>query len=158
MIQDFTLQWQVETLQSAYADAIDEGRLDDWPVFFTDPCEYKLISKANYDRGLPMALVFCDSQGMLRDRVYAYGKLNVYAPRSWRHLLGRASIKAVEGGVITAEANFAVVETLLNETSHILCAGRSFDTIVRDGDALRFRQRHCVYDNALIPGSVVFPV
>jgi len=56
---------RVAQLNAAYARAIDDDRLEQWPALFTDPCLYKITSADNYRRGLPAGLVYADSRGML---------------------------------------------------------------------------------------------
>ena len=48
---------RVAQLNAAYARAIDDDRLEQWPALFTDPCLYKITSADNYRRGLPAGLV-----------------------------------------------------------------------------------------------------
>ncbi len=155
---DKGLREEVSELYYDYAEAIESRQLDLWPAFFAEPCVYKLISKENYDAGLPVALIYCDSQGMLKDRVFASMKLNVYAPRVWRYVLGRVQAEQQAGEAITSSATFAIFETITGQSTHVLCTGRYLDDLVRVGGRLKFRQRLCIYDTTLLPGSIVFPV
>ena len=50
---------------------LDAADLDRWPEFFTEQCFYEIIPRENYDRGLPLAIMRCESKGMLKDRVVA---------------------------------------------------------------------------------------
>lgn len=152
-----SLREELEDLYADYAEAIDSGNLERWPEFFAEPCLYRIVSKENHDRGLPLSLMRCESMGMLKDRAFASRKLNVYGPRAWRHSITQIRAQA-EGGEISARANFAVFETLHDQHTRILCTGRFFDKLVRTGAGLRFREKICVYDSALIPGSIVLPL
>ncbi len=38
--------------QAAYASAIDNDRLEDWPGFFADPCRYVITTADNHREGL----------------------------------------------------------------------------------------------------------
>ena len=76
----------VEALYYNYAQTIDNGEVEAWPDYFTESAFYQIISKENHDRGLPLGLMRCEGMGMLRDRAFASAKLNVYAPRVWRHI------------------------------------------------------------------------
>jgi hypothetical protein len=51
-----------------------------------------------------------------------------------------------------------VLETLPNQYTQILSAGRYLDTIVREGGRLRFREKICVFDTVLVPASIIHPV
>jgi 3-phenylpropionate/cinnamic acid dioxygenase small subunit len=148
---------EVEDLYAEYVEAIDTGNLERWPGFFVEPCLYRIVSKENHDKGLPLSLMLCESLGMLKDRALASQKLNVYGPRSWRHFVTQIRARA-DGDAISVTANFAVFETLHDQHTRILCSGRYLDKLARTGAGLRFREKICVYDSALIPGSIVLPL
>jgi anthranilate 1,2-dioxygenase small subunit len=152
------LRLEVEELYYDYVEALDEGELERWPEFFTEVCLYKIVPRENVERGLPLALMLCESRGMLRDRVAAIRQANVYAPRTWRHLLSNIRLKDQEGETLRVQANYAVFETLIDEETRLLNVGKYVDRIVRDGGALRFAERLCIFDSVLVPGSLVFPI
>jgi anthranilate 1,2-dioxygenase small subunit len=152
-----SLRAEVEDFYAEYSDLIDNGKLERWPELFAEPCLYRIVSKENYDKGLPLSLMRCESMGMLMDRALASQKLNVYAPRAWRH--GITQIRAREDhAAIAVRANFVIFETLQDEHTRVLCAGRYVDTMVRTEAGLRLREKICIYDAALIPGSIVMPL
>ena len=152
-----SLRGEVEDFYADYAEAIDSGALERWPELFVEPCLYRIVSKENYDKGLPLSLMRCESLGMLKDRAFASKELNVYAPRAWRHSI--TQIRAREDDErISAQANFVVFETLPDQHTRILCAGRYVDTFMRTEAGLRLREKICIYDAALIPGSIVMPL
>ena len=151
------LRSELEDLYADYAEVVDSGNLERWPQFFTDPCLYRIVSKENHDAGLPLSLMRCESLGMLKDRAAASQKLNVYGPRVWRHLVSNLR-GGEDGGEVVAQANFALFETLHDQTTRVLASGRYLDRLVRTEAGLRFRERLCVYDSALIPGSIVAPL
>ena len=109
---------EIEDFLIDYAAAIDDGELDRWPEFFGDPCLYKIVSKENAAAGLPLALLLCDSPGMIRDRCDAFARLNVYGPRSWRHLTGAVRITA-DGEETRARSNFVIFETLAGQVGDV---------------------------------------
>ena len=151
------LQREVEELYADYGEIIDDGRLDAWPEMFVDPCLYRIVSKENHDKGLPLSLMRCESMGMLKDRAFACQKLNVYAPRTWRQSITQVRARP-DGEHISARANFVVFETLHDRHTAILTSGRFLDSLVRTPAGLRFREKICVYDANLISGSIVFPL
>jgi 3-phenylpropionate/cinnamic acid dioxygenase small subunit len=152
-----SLRDELEDLYAQYSEIIDGGSLERWPDLFVEPCLYRIVSKENYDKGLPLSLMRCESLGMLRDRAFASQKLNVYGPRTWRHCITQIRAREEADGV-AARANFAVFETLQDQHTRVLCTGRYLDTLVRTEARLRFREKICVYDSALIPGSIVLPL
>lgn len=147
----------VEQFYFRYAAIIDDGRLDDWPGLFTDAAVYRIVSKENFDRGLPLCLMYCDGMGMLKDRAFASAKLNVYAPRTWRHLISNVMVEQREDG-IAGRANFMVLETVTGKSTQILASGRYVDVLVEDESGIRLSERTVIYDSAVVPGSVVFPL
>ena len=50
---DPALQFTVERLLARYAAAIDGGRLEEWPLFFTESCRYHITTRESHERGLP---------------------------------------------------------------------------------------------------------
>ena len=148
---------EIENFSIDYAATIDDGLLNHWPEFFGDPCLYKIVSKENFDSDLPLALLLCDSPGMIRDRCDAFANLNVYGPRSWRHMTGQLRLTE-DGDAIKARSNFVIFETLSGQDTHILCAGEYRDILVRPNGALKFRERICLYDTTMIPNSIVMPI
>lgn len=151
------LRTEIADLINAYALAIDDGELERWPKFFSNDCLYKIIAKENFDSGLPLGLLLCDSKGMLQDRMEAFSKLNVFGPRSWRHMLGAVQAFHADDE-IRARTSFVIFETLAGEDTHILCAGEYRDIIIYEDDTLKFRERLCVYDTTMIPNSIVRPI
>ncbi len=155
------LRFEVEDLYNEYAQVLDDGPLDRWPTLFMDPCDYQIIPRENHENELPLAIMRCESRGMLMDRIVAVQELLMYEPRYLRHMISNIRIRSVskDSSRIDAVANYAVLETLRDEFTRVLNAGRYLDEIVRDEDGkLRFRKKHCVYDSELIPNSIVYPV
>jgi len=151
------LRSEIADLVNAYALAIDDSELELWPGFFASDCLYKIIARENFDSGLPLGLLLCDSQGMLQDRMEAFSKLNVFGPRSWRHMLGAVHATGSDAEIV-ARTSFVIFETLAGKDTHILCAGEYRDIIIREEGSLKFRERLCVYDTTMIPNSIVRPI
>ena len=151
------LKSEVEIFLASYTEAIDDGNLEQWPQFFAKKCLYKIVAKENFDSGLPLALLLCDSQGMLVDRRDSFSKLNVFAPRTWRHLTNTLRI-IKEDKEIRARSSFVIFETLSGRDTHVLCTGEYRDKIVRENGALKFCERICIYDTTMIPNSIVRPI
>ena len=152
------LRDEIEALYADYAEALDENELERWPDFFTDECLYKLVPRENWERDLPIALMLCESKGMLRDRVNAVRNTAVYAPRTFRHLIGQFRIKAETQDRIRVRANYAVFQTLVDDLTRVQNAGKYIDLIERTSEGLRFREKICVFDSVLVPNSLIYPV
>ena len=159
---DAVLRAQLEDLYARYAACLDAGLYDQWPVFFTEDCTYKLQPRENFERGLPLCTLSFESRGMLRDRVYGITQTLFHQPYYQRHAVSGLMVTGQDGPVILAEANYTVVRTRMHEPSELLSVGRSYDRVVREaGDTageLRFAARVFVFDNDLIPNSVIYPV
>lgn len=148
----------VNVLNTEYAHCIDDDELERWPDFFLEDCEYQIIGRENVEAGLPAAVIFCDSKGMLIDRVVALRKANVYPEHTSRHLVGNCRITGIEGDLIRAETNYVVFQTRLDGETRIFNAGKYVDEIIQIGDALKFRRRSCVYDTHRIQTLLVTPI
>ena len=153
------LQQRIDQLNAAYAAALDEMHFDDWPAFFVPQGKYKLQARENFDRGLPLALMALESQGMMKDRVYGVTQTIYHAPYYMRHVVSPAQLLQVSAdGVIHAQANYAVFRTKPAGVSEVFNVGRYIDDIVETDEGLKFSSRLCVYDSELVLNSLIYPV
>jgi salicylate 5-hydroxylase small subunit len=152
------LQLEVDQLNASYACALDERRFDDWPAFFTPDAMYKVQARENFDRGLPLALMALESQGMMKDRVYGITQTIYHGPYYTRHVVGTSQVLGEEGGRIRAQANYAVFRTRPGGASEVYNVGRYIDAIVRTQEGLKFASRTCVYDSEMILNSLIYPI
>jgi anthranilate 1,2-dioxygenase small subunit len=151
------LRLRVEDLLSRYERAIDDDDLESWPAFFTANCEYGIWPRENDEAGLPMPLMLCRGQGMLRDRVLAHREANIYGPHVYRHFHSGLVVERA-GEEIRAVSNYVVVRTLQDGESHIYQAGRATDAIVEESDGLLFARRRIVYDTLRVQTLLVTPI
>jgi salicylate 5-hydroxylase small subunit len=154
----FQLQSEVNALNAAYSAALDEKRFDDWPEFFLDDAMYKLQSRENFDRGLPLALMALESKGMMKDRVFGVMNTIFHGPYYMRHIIGPARIIGSGEGVINAEASYAVFRTKPGGVSEVYNVGRYIDALVRTDAGLKFSSRLCVYDSEMVLNSLIYPI
>lgn len=153
------LRLEIEDFNAEYAHVLDEGDLEEWPDFFVDEAVYRITGRENADSGLPLGLIYCDGKGMLLDRVRAILKTTTHAPRYLRHFLSNVRITDLEpDGTVHARSNYLVVETLMEDESRILQAGRYEDVFVRRDARLLIKARDCVYDTLTIPNALIYPV
>ncbi|MES2360179.1 MAG: aromatic-ring-hydroxylating dioxygenase subunit beta [Pseudomonadota bacterium] len=152
------LHHQVDQLNAAYAAALDDKRFDDWPLFFVEDGHYKVQARENFDRGLPLALIALESQGMMKDRVYGITQTIYHGPYYMRHVISPARIVSLAGGVVRAEANYAVFRTKPGGVSEVYNVGRYIDEIIKKDGSLKFRSRLCVYDSEMILNSLIYPI
>ena len=148
----------VRDLNDDYAACLDSEDFAKFPKFFSQDALYRVISRENHDAGLAHAPIYCSSRSMIVDRLLALKGAALYQPRSLRHFISGVRITGCQEDVLLAEANFLIVEALLEQEPQVLMVGRYLDRIVRDDGALKFRERTCVYDNYRIRTTLVIPV
>jgi len=152
------LRLALEELYADYAACLDEERFEEWPEFFTDPCLYKIIPRENFDRGLPLATWLCESRGYLLDRVTAIRRTAVYAPRYVRRLVSGIRVLGWKGEVLEVRASYLALETLQDELTRVFNAGQYRDKLVVEDGRLKFREKLCIFDSALVPNSLIYPL
>jgi anthranilate 1,2-dioxygenase small subunit len=159
-LEALLLHREIEDFNSAYAGALDDGRLTDWAEMFTDDAFYVIISRENADRGMPVGLIYCENKGMIQDRAFAHEKTEMFAPRYLRHIIGNTQVLGEEkNGDIRARANYVVVQVLFDRPEAKLHqVGVYHDKFRRIGDQLKLAERRCVYDNLLVENSLCLPV
>jgi salicylate 5-hydroxylase small subunit len=149
----------VEALYADYAACLDAGRFADWPAFFTEDCLYELQARENFDRGLPLATLRFESQGMLRDRVFAVQETLFHQPYYQRHLISQVRITPVDETTVKAEANYAVFRTKRGGVSEVFNVGRYLDVInYLPGADLKYSSKRCIFDSELILNSIIYPI
>ena len=158
MNDEVRMQYELEALYSRYAEVLDDGPLSEWPLMFTEECMYKVMPRDNFDRDLPLAIIRCESRGMLEDRVVALRQTMMYEPRALRHLISGLQVSRLEDDALGARANYCVLETLVDEPTKILQAGRYQARLQSAGGGLRFCELSCVFDSVVVPNSLVVPV
>jgi anthranilate 1,2-dioxygenase small subunit len=154
------LRHEIETFNTVYAATLDDQRLMDWVELFTDDALYVVLSRENYDRSLPVGLIYCENKGMIRDRAFALKETAMFAPRYLRHMIANLSVREeASDGTITARANYVVLQVLFDRPDATLHqVGTYYDKFRRTADGLRLAERRCVYDNLLVPNALCIPV
>jgi 3-phenylpropionate/cinnamic acid dioxygenase small subunit len=152
------LQPRLAQLNSDYARALDDDRMEQWPEFFTEPCLYVITTADNHRNGYTAGVVYADSQGMLRDRVTALREANIYERQTYRHLVGVPAVLREADGVVRAETSFLVVRIMRDGRMDLFATGRYLDVVVDEGGALRFRERVVVCDNNRFDTLLAIPL
>jgi 3-phenylpropionate/cinnamic acid dioxygenase small subunit len=152
------LRVEIDEFNARYASVLDRGDLMEWPSFFSDNPLYRITSRENFCAGHPIGLIYCDSKAMLEDRATSILKTMVYAPRLITHYITNTVVTTCERDVISAEANFLLIENQIDRSPSVLMAGSYFDQFVRHDGRLVLRDRQCVYDTVMVQTSLIFPV
>jgi 3-phenylpropionate/cinnamic acid dioxygenase small subunit len=137
---------------------LDEERFEEWPEFFTDDAIYRVIPRENFERGLPIATLHCESKGYLQDRVVAIRQTSIYAPRYMRRLVSNIRILGWTGDWLAVRVNYAAFETLRDELTRVFSVGRCQDKLVDVGGSLKFKEKLVIFDSELIPNSLIYPL
>ena len=156
---DMHLQQRVADFYARHSEVLSDDKLEQWPDFYAQDCLYKLTSRVNFDRQLPLGTILCESRGALIDRVTAIRNTMVFAPRCVLHTVSNARVVEIAAdGTLVTRSMFCVWQTLMNGESHMQMVGRSFDRIKPKGFGLEFRERIAIFDTELVPGSIVYPI
>lgn len=145
-------------LYAQYGALLDAGQYDAWLALFAARCSYRIVPHENAARGLPAALVFCDSRAMLEDRICALREANRFNIHSDRHLIGLPRV--VESGAdgFLAAAPFAVFQTDQEGETRLFAAGLYRDRIAPEGDGLKFRDKLILLDSFAVPSLLATPL
>jgi anthranilate 1,2-dioxygenase small subunit len=142
------LWFEVNMLQNQYISNLDNDRLEAWPTLFTEDCMYEIVPKENVDMGLPIGIIYCTNQKMLRDRVVSLRHANIFEEHTYRHMTSGLTIMSEQDGV----------QTRSNGESDVYQAGKYFDRIVRTPDGLRYRSKRVVYDTSRVQTLLATPI
>ncbi|MCA3837008.1 MAG: anthranilate 1,2-dioxygenase, partial [Burkholderia sp.] len=100
MTEDMKTWFEIYMLQNRYIGHLDNDRLEHWPEMFTEDCLYEIVPKENADLGLPVGIVHCTNQRMLRDRVVSLRHANIFEEHTYRHMTSGLTIVAERDGEI----------------------------------------------------------
>jgi anthranilate 1,2-dioxygenase small subunit len=152
MITDHTA---VYDLFAEYGALIDMARFDEWLDLFAQECRYQIIPRENFDRGLPAALVFCDSRAALEDRIRALREANKYNIHIDRHVI---SLPRILDDGLAAEAAFAVYQTDQEGETRLFATGLYRDCFAPVGDRLKIRDKLILLDTFAVPTLLATPL
>ncbi len=152
------LRQGIDDLYAAYADCIDDDRLEQWPDFFAEDCRYLITSRDSHEAGLRHGIIYCASRGMLADRVMALRRANIFEPHRYRHIVGPARIGKMEGGIAEARANFLAVRVMHDGETSLFATGRYLDRIDIGSEPFRFVERLVVLDSRKVDTLLVIPL
>jgi len=149
---------QIEDLHIRYIRILDDDRLEEWPDLFTESCLYKVITRENYDQGLPLAIMECRSRGMLVDRVTGLRRINVYEPQRYSHQISGLVIEQAVARTVTCRSNYLVVRTTGDGAMMLFSAGIYLDKIEVEDSGVLFAERIVVPDSRRIETLLAIPL
>ena len=155
---DSNLIGLVTGLLADYAACIDSDELERWPEFFTEQARYHITTEFNHARGLPIGIIDAHSRNMLEDRVTALRKANIYEPQRYRHIVSVVRLTGNEGDLVTAEAGFMVVRTMIDGRQDLFVSGRYLDEIDISGARPLFTRKQVILDSDRIDTLLAIPL
>ena len=153
------LRLEIESFHAEYCAVLDAGAVEQWPRFFTEDAIYRITARENAELNLPVGLVYAQGIGMMRDRAAAIANTQMFAPRYNLHLVTNTRvIEETAVGEILAQANFLLLQTLVEGPTTIHMAGTYHDRYRRVGHTLLLAERQAIYDSTIIANDLVYPV
>ena len=145
----------VHDLLAEYGALIDLAKFDEWLDLFAEECRYQVLPRENFDRGLPAALVYCDSRAMLEDRIRALREANKYNIHIDRHVIGLPRI--FDNG-LEVEAPFAVYQTDQEGATRLIATGLYRNRLEISGLRLKIRDKLILLDTFAVPSLLATPL
>jgi anthranilate 1,2-dioxygenase small subunit len=137
---------------------LDADDLENWVECFEEEATYKVLSRENVVRNLPLPLFRCDSKAMLRDRVLSLRKANVSNPHRDCHVTGLPRITCNDDGSLAAHSSYALYQINNEGAARLFSVGAYVDRIrLSDGKA-RFLDRTVIVDMFSVPTMLSTPI
>src|SRR3982750_216397 len=149
-------QRDVERLHARYAHAVDNDELEQWPNFFTQNGRYRIATAENEARGLPIPVLYCDGQPMLRDRIASLRHANIYEPQRYRHMVSAVLLDEPDTTSIRSIANFVCLRIMENGETVLYASGRYVDRITLP--ELRYDERIVICDSRRFDTLLAIPL
>lgn len=143
---------------AAYAQAIDNDALEQWPSFFTEDCLYRITNIENEREGLPSGVVYADSRAMLEDRIAALREANIYERQRYRHLLGIPVVESADAQGAVARTPFLVARIMHTGETSVFASGEYRDRFRQVGDRLLLAERIAVCDSTVTDTLLALPL
>lgn len=148
----------IDELIAAYAECIDDDRLEEWPDFFVEKCHYLITSRQSHEAGHRHGVVYAASKGMLKDRILALRRANIFEPHRYRHIIGPTRVGKIESGVAQVRSNFIAVRIMHDGEMSLFAAGRYLDRIDLSAEPYHFIERLVILDSQKIDTLLVIPL
>jgi 3-phenylpropionate/cinnamic acid dioxygenase small subunit len=157
-MDEIAVRQGIDELIAAYAECIDDDRLEEWPDFFVENCRYLITSRESHAAGYRHGIVYAASRGMLEDRVLALRRANIFEPHRYRHIIGPIRIGGVADGVAEVRSNFIAVRIMHDGETSLFASGRYLDRIDVSALPYRFIERLVILDSQKIDTLLVIPL
>ena len=151
----------IEAIMGLFADyalALDERRFDEWTELFCEQCHYEVQSRENWDLGLPAALIYCDSRGMVQDRVTVLKDTLTYPYLHVRHLITNIRIHGETDSAYRVSASYLILHSTEEGETRIYSTGKYDDEIVFTVSGPKFRKKIVIADTFAIDNLLAVPL
>lgn len=145
-------------LYADYALCLDDRNFAKWPDFFAEECRYEVHSRENWDLGLPSAIVYCDSHGMVEDRVTVLENTLTFQYLHIRHLITNIRLRGSVNGAQEVTANYLVLHSTEAGETRIYSTGKYDSEIIVEDGAAKFRKMIVVADTSAIDNLLAVPL
>lgn len=154
------LRTLVEEFNMEYCGILDmQCEAEKWPWFFTEDALYVVLSQENVDADLPAGIMYAEGRNMMRDRIVATTKTQMFAPHRTLHMVANTMIGELRSDTeFASRSNVVVFRTLLEEKTKLHLAGYYDDVFVHAGGKLLLKCRRVIYQTMEIDRDLVFPV
>ena len=148
----------IHDLLAEYGALLDAEKYDEWLDLFAAECRYNVVPRENFDRGLPAALIFCDSRAMLEDRIRALREANKFNIHKDRHLIGLPRIIGSQPGELEIEAPFAVYQTDQEGETRLFATGLYRDRLAVGQGGPKICDKLILLDTFAVPSLLATPL
>jgi anthranilate 1,2-dioxygenase small subunit len=151
----------VQAILNLYADyalCLDERNFSAWPDFFAEECRYEVHTRENWDLGLPSAMVYCDSHGMVEDRVSVLENTLTFRYLHIRHMISNIRVHDSEAGAHNVTANYLVLHSTEEGETRIFSTGKYDAEIVMNSGGPKFRKLIVIADTSAIDNLLAVPL
>ena len=136
----------------------DEADITALVAYHLAKAGYRVTTAENFERGLPLGMIYATSRAMLRDRVRSLREANVYERQTYRHVVGLPAILGETEAGLRTETPFLVVRIMRDGRMDLFATGRYVDLLLEEAGALRFRERIVVCDSSRFDTLLAIPL
>jgi len=149
----------VDRFLVAYTDCLDTEQYADWPNYFPkQDCRYEIRSRENEDLGLPAAIMYCDTHGMLVDRVTMLKKALTYRHLILRHFVSNSRVLDFDDKRINAQANYQLMQSDNDGVTSLFGVGQYKLTLVPGSDGWQAKTLFVIVDTFGIDNMLAVPI
>jgi anthranilate 1,2-dioxygenase small subunit len=153
---ELELQLAIERLHAQYAHALDADKLEDWPNYFTENGRYRIATAENEERGLPLAVLYCEGRAMMRDRIQSLRHANIYEPQRYRHMVSAVVVEKISAREARSTANFVAIRIMQDGATLVFATGRYVDRIALS--EMKYEERVVICDSRRFDTLLAIPL